>query len=151
MEWLKGTTTPDALILNHPGPHEADWAPVIAERETIYFRPQPFFRDNGSGEVGTVDVLSPLQQRLLAFWRDPANPDNAALLRDAGVDYVLVPELVSRPESFNEMFRWRPSFLGQVPMQSCVCDAPYLTLMFDQAGAQVYAVSEASIDRPGNG
>ncbi|MDX2139781.1 MAG: hypothetical protein SF123_16975 [Chloroflexota bacterium] len=139
MQWLKANTAPDALILNQPGPHEADWAPVISERETIYFRPQPFFRDNGSGEVGTVDVFSPTQERLLAFWRDPVDPANAALLAEAGVDYVLVPQLVGSPASVETMFRWRPSFIDARPMLSCVCDAPYLRLEFDQDGAQVYA------------
>jgi hypothetical protein len=139
MEWLKTNTPPDALILNQPGPHEADWAPVIAERETIYFRPQPFFRDGGSGEVGTVDVFSPTQERLLAFWRDPVDVTNAALLAEAGVDYVLVPQLVGNPASFETMFRWRPSFIDARPMLSCVCDAPYLRLEFDRDGAQVYA------------
>jgi hypothetical protein len=142
MEWLKLTAPQDALVLNHPGPHEADWAPVIAERETVYFRPQPFFRDGGSGEVGTVDALSPTQERLLAFWRDPAAPANAALLRDAGVDYVLVPQLVGNPASFETLYRWRPPFIDAlVTTESCVCDATYLTRVYEQDGAAVYAVN----------
>ena len=141
MEWLKTFSEPDALILNHPGPHEADWAPVISERETIYFRPQPFFRDNGSGETGTIDALSPTQERLLAFWRDPADPAHAALLREAGIDYVLVPQLVTQPDA-EGLYRWREGFIDAlVTPASCVCDAPYLTRVFAQAGAEVYAVS----------
>ncbi len=141
MEWLRHNTPHDALILNQPGPHEADWAPVIAERRTVYFRPQPFFRDNGSGQVGTVDVFSPQQERLLAFWRDPADSANAALLRDESIDYVLVPQVIGRPASFETMFRWRAPFTEARPMRSCVCDAEYLTLVFDANGAQVFAVS----------
>ncbi|MBE0691418.1 MAG: hypothetical protein IH587_14970, partial [Anaerolineae bacterium] len=141
MEWLKQNTPPDTLILNHPGPHEADWAPVIAERETIYFRPQPFFQDDGSGEVGSVDTFSPLQEQMLAFWRDPADPANADLLAQASVDYVLVPQVVGNPDSFATMYRWRAPFTEARPMQSCVCDAPYLELVFDEDGAQVYALA----------
>ncbi len=142
MEWLKLTTPDDALILNHPGPHEADWAPVISEREAIYFRPQPFFRDNDSGEVGTVDTLSPTQERLLAFWRDPADTANAALLRAEGVDFVLVPQIISNPASIETLYRWRPPFINaRVTTESCVCDAPYLTRVFAQDGAEVYALN----------
>jgi hypothetical protein len=142
MDWLKLTAPQDALILNHPGPHEADWAPVISERETVYFRPQPFFRDHGSGEVGTVDTLSPTQERLLPFWRDPADPANAALLRDAGVDYVLVPQIVGNPDSVATLYRWRPTFIDTlVTTETCVCDAPYLTRVFEQDGAEVYVVN----------
>jgi hypothetical protein len=140
-EWLKANTPPDALILNHPGPHEADWSPVIAERETIYFRPQPFFRDNGDGEVGTIDAFSPTQERLLAFWRDPADSAHHALLLDAGIDYVQVPQLVANPASFATMFRWRLPFIDPTAQQSCVCDAAYLTMVFEQDGAEVYAVN----------
>ncbi|MCC6614574.1 MAG: hypothetical protein IT320_13925 [Anaerolineae bacterium] len=141
MEWLKKNTPADTLILNHPGPHEADWAPVIAERETIYFRPQPFFQDDGTGEVGTVEVFSPLQEQMLAFWSDPADEANADLLTQAGIDYVLVPQVVGNPNSFATMFRWREPFTEARPMESCVCDAPYLNLVFEEDGAQVYAVA----------
>jgi hypothetical protein len=144
MAWLRDNSPLDALILNHPGPHEADWAPVIAERETIYFRPQPFFRDNGSGEVGTIDSFSPLQQQMIAFWRDPVSLDNADLLADAGIDYVLVPQLIGNPESLADQFRWRPPFIDAYPVTSCVCDAPYLTLVYDDGGAQVYAFDRSA-------
>jgi len=65
MEWLKVNTPPDARVLNFPGSqfdnsHEADWVPVISERESVYFRWQPFFR-------GTEAVLAE-QDRLRAFW-----------------------------------------------------------------------------------
>lgn len=146
MQWLKQNTPADTLILNHPGPHEADWAPVIAERETIYFRPQPFFRDDGSGEVGTVDAFSPRQEQMLAFWRDPADAENSALLTEAGIDYVLVPQVIGNPDSFATMYRWRTPFTDALPMQSCVCDADYLDLVFDEDGAQVYALVVATGD-----
>ena len=76
----KANSAPDARVLNYPGPHEADWVPVIAERDSIYFRPQPFFR-------GTEDVEAE-QERLLAFWEDPSDPANAALLDSADAAFA---------------------------------------------------------------
>jgi hypothetical protein len=137
MEWLKHNTPPDARVLNFPGSqfdnsHEADWVPVISERESIYFRWQPFFR-------GTEAVIAE-QDRLRAFWLDPADEAQAALLQAAGIDYVIVPQLVTDPASIETMFRWRPPFTGLIAMESAVADAPYLELMADFDGAQVYRV-----------
>jgi hypothetical protein len=142
MEWLRANTPADARILNHPGPHEADWVPVISERDSVYYRPQPFFKGT---EASTAE-----QEQLITFWEDPADVTNAALLSEAGIDYVIVPQIVTNPASMAEMFRWRPPFTTQVPMQSSVADAPYLSLVFDQNGAQVYAVegSEATVAAP---
>jgi hypothetical protein len=39
------------------------------------------------------------------------------------------------------MFRWRAPFGELVEMQSRVADAPYLELLFDSDGAQVYGVT----------
>jgi len=130
MEWIKTNTPPDARILNHPGPHEGDWVPVISERDTVYFRPQPFFQ-------GT-DTAEQEQQTLLAFWQNPADPANADLLRAAGIDYVIVPQIITNPASIDTMMRWRPPLDNSVQMQSAVSAAPYLELVFDQDGAQVY-------------
>ena len=133
MDWLRLNTPADARILNHPGPHEADWVPVISERDSVYYRPQPFFQ-------GT-EASAAEQAELLAFWENPADTGNAALLSEAGIDYVIVPQIVTNPASMAEMFRWRPPFTDEVSMQSAVADAPYLSLVFDQNGAQVYAVA----------
>lgn len=130
MLWLKQNTPPDARVLNHPGPHEADWVPVISERDTIYYRPQPFFRGDDASLIE--------QEGLRAFWQDPANPANAVLLADAEVDYVIVPQIVTNPQSIAQMFRWRAPFSEAIEMQSSVADAPYLELLFDADGAQVY-------------
>lgn len=136
MNWIRENTAPDVLLLNHPAPHEADWVPVIAERESVYFRPQPFFQGMES-IVAEQDALRP-------FWRDPADPANAELLREAGVDYVIVPQIVTYPESINALFRWRPpfteAFADEFAMRSQVADAPYLELVYDRDGAQVYEV-----------
>lgn len=135
MEWLRANAPADARILNHPGPHEADWVPVISERDSVYYRPQPFFRGS---EASAAE-----QQTLLAFWEDPADSANAALLAEAGINYVIVPQIVTSPASMASMFRWRPPFTDSVMMQSQVADAPYLELVFDQNGAQVYALTDA--------
>ncbi|MFN8377673.1 MAG: hypothetical protein U0452_03285 [Anaerolineae bacterium] len=130
MQWLKENTPSDARILNYSAPHEADWAPVISERDTVYYRPQPFF----TGDEASLAE----QERLRAFWQDPANPANRALLEAAGVDYVLVPQIVTNPDSMQSMFRWRPPFLEDTT--SSVADVPWLRLVFDSNGAQVYEV-----------
>jgi hypothetical protein len=136
MEWLKANAPADARVLNHPGPHEADWVPVVSERDSVYYRPQPFFR----GDEASLTE----QERLRAFWEDPADPANAALLAEAGVDYVIVPQIVTNPQSIQDMFRWRPPFPGETPMRSSVADAPYLELVFDANGAQVYQLRQAN-------
>jgi hypothetical protein len=135
MEWLRHNAPTDARILNYPGTqndnsHESDWVPVISERDSIYYRWQPFFR-------GTETSLEE-QDRLRAFWQNPADPTNAELLAAAGVDYVIVPQIVNDPDSIQEMFRWRPLSQDQTEMQSSVADALYLQRVFDQNGAQVY-------------
>jgi hypothetical protein len=134
MNWLKDNTPPETRVLNHPGPHEADWVPVISERDSIYFRPQPFFRGAEASEAE--------QQTLLAFWQDPADPANAALLTDAGVSYVIVPQIVTNPASIESMFRWRAPFTELTEMDSQVAEAPYLELVFDESGAQVYQLKQ---------
>jgi hypothetical protein len=134
MTWLRTNAPPDARILNHPGPHEADWVPVIAEREAVYFRPQPFFRG--------MEAVEAEQARMLAFWRDPADPANEALLREAGIGYVIVPQIVTDPSSFARMWRWNPAtFTDHIEAVSSVEDAPYLELVFDEQGARVYQLS----------
>lgn len=135
MEWLRDNTPPSARILNHPGPHEADWAPVIAERDTVYFRMQPFFRGTAQAENE--------QEVFRALWRTPddAEQDFAALLADYGVDYVLLPQVFGRPETLDEMLRGRPplpeaaSYLSR-PLSA----APYLRQVYEEDGAQVYQV-----------
>ena len=81
MQWLRENTEPDVRVLNFPGTafdnsHEGDWVPVISERDSVYYRWQPFFQGN---EASLAE-----QERLRAFWQDPANLANAELLRQAG-------------------------------------------------------------------
>jgi len=133
MQWLRDHTPPDARVLNHPGPHEGDWAPVIAERDTVFFRPQPFFRGTARAEAQ--------QDALRAFWRDPADPAHREALLAAGVRYVLVPQVFANPDALAEMVRWRPPLDEAASYAAgAVRDAPYLRLVFDRDGAQVYEV-----------
>ncbi len=134
MEWLKANTPPETRVLNFPGPQEGDWVPVISERDTVYFRPQPFFRHTEAAEAE--------QAAFETFWNDPADPANAALFARYGVGYVLVPQVVGNPESFAEMWRWRSPFAWEWPMESTVADASYLELVIDFDGAQVWQVIE---------
>jgi hypothetical protein len=128
MTWLRTSAQPDARVLNYGAPHEADWAPVIAERDTVYYRPQPFFRGD---EASLAE-----QERLLAFWRNPADPAHETLLRQAGIDYVLVPQIVGNPDSLASLWRWREPF--RIEAASSVEEADYLRLVFDLDGARVY-------------
>lgn len=131
MEWIKANAPDDARVLNYPAPHEGDWVPVISERDSVYFRPQPFFQ-------GTWEVEAE-QARLLAFWHNPADPANADLLRAANISYVIVPQIVANPNSIETMVRWRVP-VETIGMQSAVSDAPYLEQVFEQDGAAVYGV-----------
>ncbi len=133
MRWIRDNTPEDARVLNHPGPHEADWAPVITERDTIYFRPQPFFRHTEQAEAE--------QDALRAFWVDPTDPALADVLRAAGVRYVLVPQVFGNPASFADMMRWRrPVPEAELYLKHPVSSAPYLQLVYDKDGARVYEV-----------
>jgi hypothetical protein len=133
MTWLRDNTPEDVRVLNHPGPHEGDWAPVISERDTIYFRLQPFFQH-------TEDAAAE-QEAFRAFWTDPADPALADMLRAAGVRYVLVPQVFGNPASFEDMIRWRrPLPEAQAYLENPVSKAPYLGLVYDKNGARVYEV-----------
>ena len=138
MDWLRENTPADARVLNFPGTqfdnsHEGDWVPVISERDSVYFRWQPFFRH-------TESALAE-QDRLRAFWENPADPAHADLLAAAGVDYLIVPQIVGNPDSFETAWRWNTPPAWDFPMRSAVSDAPYLELVFEADGAQVYALT----------
>ncbi len=131
MEWLKANAPADALILNHPGPQEGDWVPLIAQRDTVYFRPQPFYRGTERSDAR--------QTALLAFWQNPADTANAELLRQYKISYVIVPQIAAQPDALAGMFRWRapvPTALLNIRADL----APYLKLAFESDGAQVYQV-----------
>jgi hypothetical protein len=130
MNWLRENTPSDARILNFPGPQEGDWAPVIAERDSVYYRMQPFFR-GAERSIAEQDAMRD-------FWENPANPENAELLGNSGIDYVIVPQVVTSPATIETMYRWRAPFTEALEMRSLVAEAPYLRLVFDADGAQIY-------------
>jgi hypothetical protein len=131
MRWLKQNTPADSIILNHPGPHEGEWTAVIANRDAIYFRPQPFFQNDAGVEAEW--------EALKAFWRNPTDPAHAALLAQYGIDYVLVPQVFGQPETLAGMVRWRPP-LPEAAGYGQVTETPYLKLVQDFEGAQIYQV-----------
>jgi hypothetical protein len=142
MRWLRDHTPPGARVLNYPGDYEngrdweAHWAPVISERNCVYFRWQPFFTVMDPQDRA-IESLREEQRALLDFWRDPADPASAALLREADIRYVLVPESVGDTESLARAWRWAPPAL--LPeRRSSPSDADYLQLAFSAGGAQVY-------------
>jgi hypothetical protein len=142
MRWLHDHTPAEARVLNYPGDYlagrdwEAHWAPVIAERDCVYFRRQPFFLD-AQAEPIDPDRGYEEQLALLAFWRDPADPSNRRLLQEAGIQFVLVPESVGDPESLRRSWRWQlPALFPN--SESEPSEASYLALAFQSGGAQVY-------------
>jgi hypothetical protein len=129
MVWLRDNTPDDVFILNYPG-IEGDWAPVIAERRTVHFREQLFY-------IGAGPAWA-LQERLRAAYLDPAAPESERLIREAGIDYVLVPQVLGNLASFASAQRWRPPFVE--PLQSPFADAAYLELVQNFEGAQIWRV-----------
>jgi Ca2+/Na+ antiporter len=136
MLWLRDNAPQEARILNHPGPYEGDWVPVIAERDSVYFRPQPFFRD--------VALTEQEQDDLRGFWEDPTSDDAAALLEQYNVRYVLVPQVFGDPDRSTDMIRWRDPVEEAAQYDvAAVREAAYLRLVYEQDGAQVYEVIPA--------
>jgi hypothetical protein len=145
MRWLRAHAAPADRILNYPGDYdrgrdwEAHWVPVIAERDSVYFRMQPFFRTAAAGGASGVERARAEQQAMLAFWRDPADPAHAARLRAARIAYVIVPEAIGDPASLARAWRWQPPAVLS-GTRSTPRDAPYLRLVFRAGGAEVHAV-----------
>lgn len=131
MDWLRDNTPPGALILNHPGPQEGDWVPIVAERDSVYFRPQPFFRGTEPSDAR--------QTALLAFWKAPADSTNRDLLARYRIDYVIIPQIVGDPGRLRSMIRWRPPFPEAI-LNVDLNAAPYLERVFESEGAAVYRV-----------
>jgi hypothetical protein len=151
MVWLRDHTPRSARVLNYPGDYdgrrdwEAHWAPVVSERDCVYFRMQPFFterprmvRTAGRGLASAVAE----QESLLAFWRDPADRSNERLLRAHAIDYVLVPEWMADPSSLSRSWRWQPpaTLAGAA---STPDRAPYLEVAYRAGGARVYRLRDA--------
>lgn len=129
MQWLRDNTPAEAFILNYPG-IEGDWAPVIAERRTVHFREQLFY-------LGAQPAWA-LQERMKVAYLDPASLESEKSIREAGVNYVLVPQVIGKPASFASAQRWRPPFIE--PLHSSFAAAAYLELVQDFDGAQIWRV-----------
>lgn len=129
MYWLRDHTPRDVFILNYPG-IEGDWAPAIAERKTVHFREQLFY-------IGAQAAWH-LQDELRPAYHDPVSPESEKLIRAAKIDYVLVPQVIGRPEAFKVVQRWRKPFVE--PMKSSFAQAAYLELVKDFDGAQIWKV-----------
>ena len=126
MLWLKENTPDDTRILNYPD--EGIWATIIAERDSVYTPQLRFASDLNSDE----------QIAFRAFWEHPADTSNEALLKAAGIDYVLVPQVATAASDSAMLFRWEVPH--RIETQSTLTEADYLELVFEQDGAQVYQV-----------
>lgn len=151
MRWIRDRAPREARILNYPGDYpvrdwEAHWAPVIAERDAVYFRMQPFYVERRGSAVdprATLQAAHAEQQAMLAVWRDPADPAHAAVLAAAGIRYVLVPEWLTDMASLDHAWRWRPPARLE-GVRARIDAAPYLHLVFQAGGARVYELAGAA-------
>ena len=130
--WIRENTPPDAKLLNYPGRYEGQWAPVLAERNSVYLRDQLFYT--------RAKELRTEQDVLVEAYLDPNSISAYDLIRDNNVDYVILPQSFSRPDSWIEQLRWKPPDLN--PQQSSFAAAEYLELLADFEGAQVWQVVE---------
>ena len=132
--WLRANSPTSAKVLNYPGRYEGQWAPVIAERGAVYVRDQLFYIGAGG--------LRQRQQTMAPAFLDPASEGAHALMHEHGIDYVVVPQWLNRPEVRPTQFRWRePERLLQLSRFS---DAEYLVLVADFDGAQIWQLKDSS-------
>lgn len=146
MGWLRRHAPPGDRVLNYPGDlpglrdWEGHWAPVVTERDCVYFRMQPFFLDDPRvpATAALADAVRE-QREMLAFWRDPADPANGPRLAASEIAWVLVPEAVGDPGSLARAWRGRPPALldGRRPPP---LDPGLLRPVFRAGGAAVYEV-----------
>ena len=144
MRWIRRTAPPAARVLNYPGDlpgrrdWEAHWAPVLTERDCVYFRMQPFFLDEPRADrSGALAATVREQRRMLGFWRDPARAGHATMLAAAGIRYVLVPEAIADPSSLERAWRGRPPALLDGRPRPAL-DVGWLRPVFSAGGATVY-------------
>jgi hypothetical protein len=138
MAYLREHAPEDALILSYPLGFEGHWVPVIAERESVTFRKQPFF----SGAEPYYERAAALTE---AYF-DLADADSYTLLREYGVTHLIVPQIVGNPDRFGDMramMRWRWPEQTWRGFDSLPSEVDWLELIFEQDGAQVYRVLPA--------
>ncbi len=135
MAYLRDNAPEDALVLNYPVNFEAHWVSVIAERESVTFREQPFF----SG----AEPYYARRDALTEAYFDLGSEKARDLLLEYGVTHVIIPQIVNQPDRFwdtREMFRWQWPEESWIPFRSSPAEANWLVLEFEQDGAQVYRV-----------
>jgi hypothetical protein len=135
MAYLRDNAPEDALVLNYPVNFEAHWVPVIAERESVTFREQPFF----SGAEPYYTRRDALTEAYFDLGSEKAHD----LLLEYGVTHVIIPQIANQPDRFwdtHEMFRWQWPEESWIPFRSYPAEANWLALEFEQDGAQVYRV-----------
>ena len=130
--WLRANSPPSAKVLNYPGRYEGQWVPVIAERESVYIRDQLFYID--------ANALREWQKEMGGAFLDPASEGAYELMYEHGIDYVVVPQWLNRPDLLSTQLRWREP--DQLPQQSEFGYAEYLRLVADFDGAQVWQVKD---------
>jgi len=135
MDYLRENTPPDSLILNYPVGFEGHWVPVIAERESVAFRDQPFFAG--------AQPLYDRNMHLKDVYFNLSEPGAHDLLIQYHVDYIVIPQIVAEPDRFDDIvntLRWRWPEETWYPLQSLPADQNWLKLVFEQDGAQVWRV-----------
>jgi hypothetical protein len=146
MRWLFHMTKPSARVLNYPGDYpgqrdwEAHWAPVLSERDSVFFRMQPFFLDRPDAvEASALDSARREQKRMLEFWRHPGDPAHEVLFAQADICYVLIPEAIADPSSLERAWRGQPPAVldGQRPRS---LELNWLRPVYRAGGAAVYRV-----------
>lgn len=125
LSWISEHTDADALILNHPQTAEGGWTPVIAERRAVFYPMIPFA------------LNQPDDDSLRAFWENPADAANAALLHSAGVDYVFVPQIAL--DSAGGDF-WRDVAAGRAGLRYTGRDIARAAYLQPVYGESVYRV-----------
>ncbi|HUN23331.1 MAG TPA: hypothetical protein PK299_09395 [Anaerolineales bacterium] len=129
--WVRENTPTTARLLNYPGTYEGQWVPVLTERYAVFSREQLFFTH--------AAPLFAEWERFTPVFLDPQNPTAQALLCEHPVDYIVVPQLLNRPQLFEQQYRLRPP--DYLPQVSWFAHTDYLTLQVDFDGAQVWKIS----------
>lgn len=125
MTWLNDNTEPDSTrVLNFYD--EADWVPVVSNRDSVYYPALPTQRREETPE----------QSALAAFWRDPTESENR--LRDAGITHIIVPQALVEPTAD----LWRFGAEIEFTLTVSLDEVDYLERVFVQNGAAVYALRD---------
>jgi hypothetical protein len=129
--WVRENTPTTTRLLNYPGTYEGQWVPVLTERYAVFSREQLFFTH--------AAPLFAEWERFTPVFLDPRSTASQTLLCEHQVNYIVVPQLLNRPQLFAQQYRLRPP--DYLPQASWFADADYLTLQADFDGAQIWEIS----------